>query len=163
MPKFNEFLFGKKDKVKQVATLTPEQQQLMSLIQEGLEKGTGAFKDIFGSFDEQGFDEGVAKPALKNFQDNILPMIQEKFIAGNQALGSGMQRGQLKAATDLQSQLANLMYQAKQQHQQNRLAGVQNVLGTRGFENIYKQGNSGALPNLIQGGAQAAQQAAIAG
>lgn len=166
MPKFNEFLFGKKDKIKKAGLLTPEQEELMSLIKEGLSKGTGAFGGIFGDFDKGAFEEGVSKPALQNFQENILPQLQEKFIAGNQVLGSGMRRGQLKAATDLQTQLAQLMYEAQQKQQQNKLAGIQTALGTKGFENIYKQGSSGALQGFIQGagkGLGEAGGAAIAG
>lgn len=166
MPKFNEFLFGKKDKVKQVSTLTPDQQQLMSLISEGLTSGEGPLKDLFGGFDEQAFQEGVSKPALKMFQDEILPQIQEKFIAGNQVLGSGMRRAQLKAGTDLQSKLAQLMYEAQQNQQKNKLAGINSILGTKGFENIYKQGTTGAVQGLAQGAGQGIGQmagAAIAG
>lgn len=166
MPKFNEFLFGKKDKIKQAKTLTPEQEKLMALIDEGLTSGQGPFADIFGGFNKEAFEEGVSKPALQNFQENILPQIQEKFIAGNQVLGSGMRRGQLKAATDLQTQLAQLMYQAQQDAMKNKLAGIQTQLGTKGFENIYKQGTSGAVQGFLQGAGQGlgmAGGAAIAG
>jgi hypothetical protein len=156
MPKLTEMLFGKKDKVKQINTLTPEQRALMELINEGLTSGEGPFGDLFKSeFDQQGFQENISKPALKMFQEDILPQIQEKFIAGNQVLGSGMRRAQLKAAGDLQDRLAQLMYQAQQNHQNvqqsNRLAGVNSVLGTRGFENVYKQGTTGAIPGFLQG------------
>lgn len=160
MPKLGEFLFGKKDKIKKAGTLTPEQEQLMELINEGLTKGTGAFGGLFGDFDKGAFDEGVTKPAMQNFQENILPQIQEKFIAGNQVLGSGMRRGQLKAAGDLQTQLASLMYQAQQDQQKNKLAGLQTQLGTKGFENIYKQGTTGAVQGFVQGAGQGLGQAA---
>lgn len=159
MPKFNEFLFGTKGKMKQAKTLTTEQEELMSLIQEGLTKGTGAFGEIFGGFNEKDFEEGVTKPALQNFQENILPQLQEKFIAGNQVLGSGMRRGQLKAGQDLQSQLAALMYQAKQDQMKNKQTGIQNILGTKGFENYYQEGQTGALPAFIQGAGQGIGQA----
>lgn len=151
MPKFNEFMMGKKGKVKQATTLTPEQQTLMKLINEGLTSGEGAFADLFGSFNPKEFEEGVTKPALANFQNEILPMLQEKFIAGNQALGSGMQRAQAKAGADLQSNLAQLLYQARQGHQQNRIGGLQNLLGTRAFENMYQPGTQGAAQGILKG------------
>lgn len=166
MPKLKEVLFGKKDKIKQAKTLTPGQEKLMSLINQGLVKGEGPFAELFGDFDPEAFEEGVTNPALKNFQENILPQIQEKFIAGNQVLGSGMRRGQLKASTDLQTQLAQLMYQAKQDQQKNKLAGLQTQLGTKGFENIYKQGTTGAVQGFVQGAGEGlgkAAGAAIAG
>jgi hypothetical protein len=149
MAKLNEFLFGTKDKIKKAGTLTPEQEQLMKLITEGLTKGTGSFGDIFGKFNPEEFQKGVAEPAMKNFQENILPQIQEKFIAGNQVLGSGFRNAQLKAGKDLQSDLANLMYQAQGQQKQNKLAGIQTQMGTRGFENLYKQGKTGAVQSFL--------------
>jgi len=166
MPKLNEFLFGGKDKIKKAGTLSADQEQLMSLINEGLTKGEGPFAEIFGDFNKEGFEEGVSKPALKQFQEDVLPQLQEKFIAGNQVLGSGMRRGQLKAAGDLQSKLAQLMYQAQQDQTKNKLAGIQNVLGTKTHENIYKQGNTGAVQGFVQGAGEGlgkAAGAAIAG
>lgn len=151
MPKFSEILSGKKGKIKQATTLTPDQEELMKLIKQGLESGEGAFGDIFGEFDKEAFEEGVSTPALKQFQADILPQIQEKFIAGNQALGSGMRRAQMKGATDLQDKLAQLMYQAKQDQQKNKLAGLQTALGVKGFENVYKPGMKGGLQALVEG------------
>lgn len=164
--KVDKFLFGGKDKIKKAGTLTPDQEQLMALITEGLTKGDGALKGLFGDFNKEEFDQGVTQPALKNFQENILPMLNEKFIGNNQVGGSGMQRAQMKAGTDLQSQLAQLMYQAQNQQQQNKMGGLQTALGTRGFENIYKQGNTGAVQSLLQGAGQGLGKmatAAIAG
>lgn len=151
MPKLSEFLFGKKAKVKKAKTVTPGQEELMRLIEEGLSKGEGAFSDIFGKFNQGEFDKGVTEPALKNFQENILPMIQEKFVAGNQAGGSGLRNAQFKAGTDLQSQLAQLMYQAQQQQKQNRSGGLQTALGTKAFENLYQPSQAGAIPAFLQG------------
>ena len=151
MPKLKEVLFGKKGKTKQISTLTPEQKQLMELINEGLTSGEGPFGDLFGGFNQEQFDEGIAKPAFKMFQEDVLPQIQEKFIAGNQVLGSGMRRGQLKAGVDLQDKLAQLMYQAQQDQQKNKLAGINSILGTKAFENVYKPGTTGAVGGFFQG------------
>lgn len=160
MPKLKEVLFGKKGKNKQLDLASPEQKELMKLIQEGLTSGQGPFSDIFGSFNEQDFQQGVAEPAMKNFQENILPQIQEKFIAGNQVLGSGMRRGQLKAGVDLQSELSKLLYEAKQGQKQNQLSGIQTLLGKQTHENLYKQGSQGAVQGFAQGAGQGLGQAA---
>lgn len=144
----NKFLFGQRSKTNQKTLLTPEQQQLTELINEGLTKGTGPFAELLGSFDEGAFEKGVSEPAMKQFQDKILPQIQEKFIAGNQVLGSGMRQGQLDAATDLQSKLAGLRYNAQQQQQQNRMGGLQTALGVKGFENVYKPGTEGFVKGM---------------
>lgn len=160
MPKFSEFFAGKKGKVKQKSTLSPEQEDLMKLINEGLTAGEGPLADLFKGFDEAAFEKGITQPALKNFQENILPMLQEKFIAGGQVGGSGMMRAQNKAAVDLQSQLSGLMYNAQQDALKNKLAGVQASLGTRATENVYKPGSSGLLYGMATSAAEGAGKAA---
>ena len=157
------FLFGKRGKIKKKSTLSKGQLDLQALIEEGLKNGTGAFGDLFGSFNEQEFEKGVTQPALKNFQENILPQLQEKFIANNQVLGSGLQRAQTKAGSDLASNIAQLKYQAQQDKDKTRLAGLNVSQGTKQFENIYKPGTSGFLPGFAQGAAPAAGNAAVSG
>lgn len=142
---------GKKGKMKQLSNLTPEQKELMALITQGLSQGEGPLKDLFGQFDRASFEEGVAQPELKRFREETLPTIMEKFIAGNQVGGSGMQRAALRAGTDLQSKLAELSYKAQQQQQQNRLQGLQTGLGTRALENIYRPGTEGPGQSFFKG------------
>jgi hypothetical protein len=156
----DDFLFGTEGKVKKATTMTRDQEKLLALITQGLKSGKGPFADLFGEFDQGAFEEGVSKPLLQQFQEETLPQLQEKFIAGNQVLGSGMRRGQLKAATDLQTKLAQLMYEAKNQHKQNRMAGLNTALGTQAFENIYDPGKTGAVQGFIQGAGQGLGQAA---
>lgn len=160
MPKLTELLFGRKGKTEQLPTMTPEQQELLKLIQQGITSGQGPLADLFGGFNEEQFNKGVRDPALKNFQENVLPQILEKFSGGGQAGGSGMQRGLLKAGTDLQSQLAQLMYNAQQQQKQNQIAGVNTVTGAKPFENLYKPATTGAFQSLLQGAGQGLGQAA---
>ena len=162
MPKIGEILFGKRSKTKKKTTINANQDELLRLITEGLSKGTGPFADIFGPFNEESFNKGVYEPQLKKFNEETLPMLQEKFIAGNQALGSGMRRGQLKAAGDFQSRMAELLYQAQQDQAKNRLTGAQTALGVKPFENIVKGESKGLLPSAASGAANAVTSA-IAG
>ncbi len=159
MPKLSEFFFGPKEKKKQVSTLDPMQKEIQKLIKQALETGEGPFADILGPFNLEQFKEGVEKPALATFREQVLPQIQEQYIAGNQSLGSGMRRGKLKAAQDLQTQLAGLLYQAQQQQQQNRLTGLQNLYGRQTVENIYQKPGIGVaqalIAGLVEGGGQA--------
>jgi hypothetical protein len=151
MPSFKDWLYGKKDKVKQRTLLTKEQEGLMSAIDQGLKKGEGPLADLFGAFNQEEFQKGVVDPTLQNYKENVLPMILEKFTAGNQSGGSGMLRGLLQGtdglpgASQLQSELAKLMYQAQQEQKKNRLQGIAQQQGTQAFENQYIQGHPGAL------------------
>lgn len=151
MPSFNDWLFGKKDRVKQRSLKTTEQQDLAGLMQEALTKGTGPFADIFGGFNEQAFNKGVVEPTLAQYKNKVLPQILERFVGGNQSGGSGMFKGLISGAggmpgaADLQAQLAQLMYEAQNKQQQNRIQGAQNLLGQQMFENEYQKGHPGAL------------------
>lgn len=163
MPKFSEFLFGKKDKIKKADLQSKEQQDMMKMIKQALTKGEGPLADIYGNFNADEFQKGVADPAMKNFRENILPQLQEKFIAGNQLMGSGMIRGQNKAATDLQSELAGLLYNAQQQQRQNKMAGVNALMGKQTHENIYQQGGTGAAQEAVKAGTKAVAAYATGG
>lgn len=158
MPKLKEIIFGKKDKIKQTPTVSKQQQEFLDWIQQGIASGEGPLADIFGKFNEGEFQKGVAEPQIKRFKEELLPQLQEQFISGNQLMGSGFQRAQAKAGTDLQSKLAELMYAAKQQHKQNQIGGVNTALGTQQVQNIYKQGDEGALTGLLKGISGAAGQ-----
>lgn len=149
MPKLNEILLGSKDKVKQLSTLDSGQQTLLKLITEGLANGTGGFGDLFGGFDQDAFNKGVKDPALKTYQDEILPGILEKFVG--QSGGSAMRRGVLKSGTDLTSKLAGLQYDAQQKQQANRMAGLNTALGTRSVENIVQGGSEGLVQGAVKG------------
>ena len=157
MPKFGEVILGGTGKVKSATKQTEEQQMLMKLITDALSKGEGPLKELFGGFDEGAFQKGVTDPALKNFQERILPMITEKYIGGNQAHGSALMRSQQRGATDVQSKLAELMYQAQNDQKKNQIAGVQTALGTQTKDNFFAEKPDGLLPAAIEGGAKAYQ------
>lgn len=159
MPKLSEILGGKRAKVKQASLQTQEQQEFSKLLNEALTNGTGPLSELFGKFNEEDFNKGVRDPALKNFQETILPQIMEKYIGSNQVLGTGAQRGALKAGTDLQSQLAQLMYQAQQGQKENQLKGAGLLQGTKAFENLYRPKQTGAVEGFLQGAASAGGKA----
>lgn len=141
----------KKPKNKQLPLQTKEQIELSKLLNEGLISNEGPFKDLFGSFNEQQFQEGVTQPALKNFQENILPQLMEKFNSQNALQSGAFQKAKLKAGTDLQSDLAKLMYQAQNQTAQNRLTGLQTGLGKTNIENIIQKPQTNDLNAILEG------------
>src|ERR1700722_632628 len=155
MPK--GFLTGTKGKIKSASTLTPDQEELLGLIKEGITSGEGPLKDIFGEFNKEEFEKGVSEPALKNFQEKVLPGILEKFAG--QGFGSANVNAATKAGGDLQSKLAELMYGAQQNQKQNRISGLNTAIGRQGVENIYKPGTEGALQGLVKGIGQGAGNA----
>jgi hypothetical protein len=141
----------KKNKTKQLPLQTKEQIELSKLLNQGLISGEGSFKDLFGEFNQGEFEKGVTQPALKNFEENIIPKILQDYIGSNSVLDSGFQKAQFKAGTDLQSDLAKLMYQARNQNTQNRLTGLQTGLGKTNVENITQKPQTNELNAILEG------------
>jgi len=154
MPSGNEIWTGSSGEVIKANTQTPEMQKLHKLIIEGLSSGTGPFADLF-NFNKEDFQKGVADPAMKNFSENVLPQLQEKFIANNQQLGSGLQKASVKGAAQVQSDISKLLYEAQQGAKQNKLQGANLALNAKPFENIYKPGSEGILQGALTGAAKA--------
>jgi hypothetical protein len=163
MPKLKEILFGKRGKNKKLETQSTGQKQIQKLINQGLTKNKGPLADLFGEFDEQAFKEGVTDPQIKQFQEQILPMLQEQMNANGQVLSNAFGREQLKAGNDMQSKIAQLMYEAKQGQKHNRFAGVQQTLGTPQFENLYKKETTGAAHGFFNAMGESAGKATFGG
>lgn len=144
---------GKKGKVTQHSTQSAFQQELSKLINQGLATGEGAFADIFGPFDEQAFEEGIRQPALKEFEEDILPQILNKY-SGKGGKGGALRRGLRKGAEGLESELAKQKYAAIEQQKQNRIKGVQTGLGANAVENIYQPAQEGIVQGAVKGFAQ---------
>lgn len=125
-------------KTKQVPVLSKDQMQLMQLITQGLTQGSGPLSEIFGGFNEESFQKNVATPTWESFKANILPGITEKYIASNRFGGTDVINAETRAAQALQGELAKLMYESQQQQKQNQLSGIQNVLGTKTYENVIQ-------------------------
>lgn len=143
-----------KGKNQQLSTQTPEQKEIDKLMAEYIKTGEGPLKDLFPKFNQQEFQQGVANPAVRKYQEDILPQLLEKYNAGNQALGSGQLRAEIRGQTDLQSGLDQLQYQAKSQSDKDRQNAVLEMLGLHQsggkVENLYTQPGA-AAPSTAQG------------
>lgn len=149
-------LFGKKDKAKQFQQFNPQQMQGLQQLFQALSGGGGAFQDLFGEFNpEQSsniFQRGVAEPAMRNFQQRVIPQIMESF--GDQGESSGLYNSLASAGRDLQSGLGSqqelFMNQSRLQNQGNRMGGLQQLLGAQPNQTYTQQGYAGFLPMLLQ-------------
>jgi hypothetical protein len=138
-------------RVKQASLETKLQKELAELINKGLISGEGPLGDIFGSFNEEQFQQGIQEPSLKNFQENILPQLMEKFNSQNALQSGAFQKAKFKAGTDLQSDLNKLRYGAQEQNKLNRLTGLQTGLAKQGVENIVFPQKTSTMDALLQG------------
>ena len=125
-------------KVKKESILNKDQMELMRLITEGLTKGSGPLSEIFGGFNQESFQKNVATPTWESFKNTILPGITEKYIASNRFGGTDVINAEARAAQALQGELAKMMYEGQQQQKQNQLSGINTLLSTKSYENVYQ-------------------------
>lgn len=156
MASLKELIFGKAGKMQAMPTLAPEQQQLFSQLLGGLQGPMQSGLSNLGQL-LSGDTEAYEAPAMRQFQEQIVPGIAERFTGmGAGAQGSsafGQQLGQAGAglAENLAMQRAGLQQQGLSQ-----LSGLfgqamqptfqwQQMPGTQGFLNPLLQGIGGGL------------------
>ncbi|MFQ5685097.1 MAG: hypothetical protein ACE5GV_00405 [Candidatus Scalindua sp.] len=161
MASLRESLFGTKGKFKQFETLTPQQRGLIDQLIGGLggpgglqQQGLGALGGLLGG--GQQFFEQLQAPALRQFEEQTVPGIAERFTG----LGAGAQRSSAFAqglggagerlAETLAGQRAGLGLQA----QQTGLQGLLSLLGIAQqpqFGAAFQPGREGALGGILGG------------
>jgi len=142
-----DFLFGKKGGFEQTPTMNPQQQQLLQQLLGGLGGATGAgmgFLQNLLSGDTSKFEA----PLMRQFNEQTIPHLAEQFSGANaqgssafgQALGSAgaglaQDLGALRGGLQMQGlgQLSNFLNQG---------------LGAKSFESIYRPGTSGFMGGL---------------
>jgi hypothetical protein len=143
---FWDFLTGSPAKRENVSTLRPEQEGLYNqLTNAGKGKGAGgAFGDAADYYrnllsDNSADYNAFAAPALRQYNEDIIPGISEQFAglgAGGSGLsGSGFRNAQVQGATDLSERLGAIRAGLRQQ-------------GAQGLANIGQQGLQSYSQNL---------------
>ncbi len=171
MPGISEWLFGSAPKIKQLPTGTQAQTQfggkdLIGLLQQMMSQG-GGFNQanqydqslLQGGFGNQGgaYDQ-FSQPYLQQFEEQILPMISERFAGHGALSSSGFGQALGGAGAGLQSQLAQLFSQLQGQasgRQQNQFGNLSSLgLGYSPFAYHEKPGKQGALLPLLMSSMQ---------
>lgn len=148
-----EFFMGQPGRIEAVPTVTPEQKSLQDMILGGVESPLGkGLQNIMQllSGDPEAL-KAFQAPAMRQFQQEIVPGIAERFTGmGEGAQGSsafGQQLGQAGAglAENLSAQRAGLQSQAMSQLQQLMGTGMQPQ-----FQPTQIPGQEGMLQSLIK-------------
>ena len=88
------FFKSKKPKIKQVSTVTGAQGQGIDTLAQMAQQFPEFFQSL--AFDPsrttEAFQQGVARPAMQEFQEQIAPGIQERFIGAGAGRSSAGQR-----------------------------------------------------------------------
>ena len=159
-------LFGrsKKKKPKRISTLDKTQQGLYDKYAQGLQ-GQGQFADMF-NFDSgaatRNFKSMYAQPAYQQFQEEVVPGITGQFRGGNLQNSSYLGGALSKAGTDVQknldSQLANMLYQGQNDSVNRRINGINSLLNMQTFAYQQPQQSAGdqVFSSLMDVGGKAA-------
>lgn len=158
-------LFGrKKRKPKKISTLDKTQQGIYNQYAQGI-NGQGPMADLFGFNPDQTrdlFNRNIAQPAYEQFQEEVIPGITGQFRGGNLQNSSYLGGALAKAGTNVQrnldTQLANAMYQGQQDSLQRRLNSINNILNMQTFAYQQPQQSSGdqVFNSLMDVGGKAA-------
>ncbi len=161
MASFLKFLFGSKPKVKTQSLFTPQQNAYQSTLLQGLQQPTEAGLEYLLRLlrgDSESFDE-FADPEMRRFQEEILPMISERFAGLGALNSSGFQNATVGAGRQLSENLARLKAELKQ----GALSQLSNFgqQGLQQSQTTYQTpGSRGLLSGLLQGGLQGFNAAA---
>lgn len=139
---------GKEGGVQQAQNFTPEQQNILKML---LSQGQQGLQNPYSGF------EGIENYANKQFSQNVIPSIAERFTSlGNNSISSPAFASQLGAAgSDLSGLLGLLRTQYGQQNQQNALGQLALGLSPQ-FENYYMGRQPGAGEEIFKASSQAA-------
>jgi len=147
-----DFLFGSPGRVKQISTLTPEQQQLHNLINSGMmgpmQGGMNYLSGLFGGGDEA--FKAYEAPFMRQFQEQTVPGLAERFAgmgAGAQS-GSGFAQALSSAGAGLSENLAAQRANLRQNALSQMLGLSQLGLGTKAFENMQIPGSQGLVGQI---------------
>ncbi len=154
----------KKEKLKKVPTGTPEQEQfgqdLMAMLQ-GMRQPGGGYdlanqynNSLLGPNQQEAYNN-FSSPYLQQFQEQVLPMIGERFAGAGALSSSGFGQALGGAGAGLQSQLAQL-FSGLQQQAAGQQYGQFNQMANTGlnyqpFAYYQKPGGATQAGGFMQG------------
>lgn len=173
----DQFLFGAAPSTEKLDTGTKKQMKfggdtLFNLLKQMMQPGGGYqqaqqyHNNILGGGPGQGGQEGAynrfASPYMQQFEQQILPMIAERFAGSGALSSSGFGQALGGAGAGLQSNLAQLFSQLQQQSAGQQYGQFNNMtgmgLGYQPFAYMQNPGSEGLLPGMAKGFAQGAGQ-----
>lgn len=150
MSAFSQFFLGSPSQAQQLPNVTDEQKQLLDQIlgrvQSPLSSGFQNLQNILGGSPEA--FSAFERPAMRQFQEEIIPSITERFAGLGAGSSSGLQqtlaRSGERLSENLAAQRSGLQGQA--------LSQLMGLLGTGlspQFQYLKKEGSEGVLPSIL--------------
>jgi hypothetical protein len=159
--KGRNFLFGSDNELEKVPTGTPEQgqlnQDLIGLINQMMQQGGGyqGANDYYNKIlqpGQEGFNN-FSQPYRQQFNEKVVPQIGERFAGAGALSSSGFGQALGGAASDFESQLAQMFAQLQGQAAQAQYGQFNQMsnqaLNYQPFAYHDKQGSSGLIQQLL--------------
>ena len=159
--KTKELLFGTDEEHGQLSTMSPEQENLLQMLTQGMGESGPEMMNYLRellSGDSQSFNN-FAAPMMRQFEEETIPGIAERFGGLGAQSSSGFQQSLGKAGAGLQENLASLRSQLQMQASGQLQGLLGKGLGTKSFENFYKPAQPGMLQGMAGGIGQGLGQA----
>lgn len=147
-------LFGsKKKKKKKLSNFDPMQQQLYDSQMAGL-RGEGDLASLY-NFDadaaNQNFDQNVARPAYRNFNEKVIPNITGQFrgngIGNSTYTGEALGRAGRDVQESLDSARSQAIYSGQQDAMGHKRDAIANLLGQSTFS--YEAPRQSSLDSIL--------------
>jgi hypothetical protein len=156
----SEFLLGKEPSMQQLPTMDPQQMQLLSQLLGGLGQPLGQGLQNLSQMlsGEPGALEAFQAPAMRQFQEEIVPGLAERFSG----MGAGAQRSSAfqQALGSAGASLAERLSAQRAGLQQGAMGQLSQLLGMgmgqRPFGYMQQEGTPGFFGSLAGGAGQAA-------
>lgn len=149
---FMDFLFGKGEKMQQLPSYTPQQQNIMSQLSGGaaaqLPQAFQYLQSILSQDPEM--MKQFEAPMMRQFEEQTIPGIAERFTGMDAQKSSAFGQQLGAAGAGLQENLAAQRAQMGPQAIQQLMQMLQGGMGKQ-FENVYSPRQSGFLENLLGG------------
>lgn len=138
--------------------MTPEQKQFLNSLITGIgPQAMQAYPGLLQGYSEDLYQTGVVDPAMRQYEQQILPSIQQRFVDANAGSSSALNQALTQSAGDLSNILAGQkinLQQSMSQQQLGALGQILSLLNTRQFDPIVQGPQSGLLKDLVGTGGQ---------
>ena len=163
--KMGKTLTGGQTRLEDINLLTPQQQQFLGSVLGGPEIGQqagAAYQQMLQPYDpgqyQDVFQRSIVDPAMQQYQQRVLPAIQQRFVDANAGSSSALNQALAQSATDLTTgfgQQYGDFFKQQQARQQAALGGLGGLATQQTFAPQIEQ-TQGILGPLIGSAGQAA-------
>lgn len=147
--------------------MTPEQKQFLNSLITGVgPQAQSAFPGLLQGYSEDTFQKGVIDPAMRTYQQQVLPALEQRYGDMNAGSSSALNQALVQSSQDLSNVLAGQRIGYQQMTGQQQLGALQQILGLlgqRSFDPIVQGPQGGLLKDLVGVAGQLGSAAISAG